>query len=193
MATQIKGAEELMAFHREVIEVFLDFVKKYNIKTIEQLNSYKGRKLLDESLWKLLENEEKYGGRYISEGVRNLEITLGKQANAKGGSWNKKLLEKHFGETPSGGWKKDSSFCLQLDHVSERAKLINILLQEPDRANEILDQCLIGCVVLKSEHNRLSSVEINPKDPWRRYREASPPIRVWNRESEDWLSLEPIA
>lgn len=192
MAKLTKNAEEISSFHKEAIEVILKFLGKYKITNIKQLNSFKGRDLLDVPLWKLLETEGKYGGRYISEGVRNLELILGKRANSNG-SWNEKLMEKHFGETPDGGWKKNPSFCFQLDHVSERAKLINILLQEPEKATEILEQCLIGCIVLKSEHNRLKSVEINPKDPWRRYREASPAIRVWDRETENWLSLEPIA
>ncbi len=192
MRTKAKNAEQIIFFHREILELLLKFVKKYNITNIQQLNSYKARKLFDEPLWKLLETEGKYGGRYISEGVHNLELILECTVDKNNGRWNGKLLEKHFGNPPDGDWKKSYSHCCNLDHVSERAKLISLLLQEPERAKEILDQCLVGCVVLKSEHNKLGSAIIEPKDPWRRYREAYPKIRVWDRETENWLSLEPF-
>lgn len=193
MATKTKSADQLTSFHREAIDVLLKFVKKYDINNIQELNAYKGRALLDVPLWKLLENDGKYGGRYISEGVYNLEKKLGVQVNKNYGIWNEKLLEKHFGKPPSGTWQKNPAYCCQLDHVSERAKLIDILLKAPKKAQEILDQCLVGCVVLKSEHSRLGSADINPEDPWRRYRESFPQLRVWDRESESWLLLKPIS
>ncbi|MDT5123379.1 MAG: hypothetical protein QOC96_2861 [Acidobacteriota bacterium] len=172
--------------------MLLQFVGRYEITSIEQLNSFKGRALLDVPLWKLLETEGKYGGRYISEGVRSLELKLGQQVNKTYGSWPEDLLKQHLGLSPVGRWMKKPEYCCQLEHVSERAKLINLLLKEPERAQEILDQCLIGCVVLKSEHERLGSADIEPHDPWRRYRQASPPLRVWDRQAEEWLSLEPL-
>jgi hypothetical protein len=193
MAKRIKTApaNALASFHREAIEVILKFVGQYGIDSIEKLNSFKGRALLDVPLWKLLETEGKYGGRYISEGVRNLEVQLGQQVNKSYGVWPEELLRRHLGPSPTGGWMKTPSYSCQLEHVSERAKLIDMLLREPERAQEILDQCLIGCVVLKSEHARLGSADIEPSDPWRRYRQAMPPLRVWDRQAEEWVSLEP--
>lgn len=186
------SAEALTAFHREVIDVILHFVGRRGIRSIEQLNSFKGRGLLDVPLWKLLETEGKYGGRYISEGVRNLELMLGQRVDKSYGIWPEHLLRRHFGPPPADRWTKSPAYCCQLEHVSERSKLIDMLLREPERAQEILDQCLIGCVVLKSEHARLSSADIDPRDPWRRYRQAVPPVRVWDREAKDWISLEPL-
>jgi hypothetical protein len=183
--------DALTSFHREAIQVILQFVGRHGITSIKQLNSFKARALLDVPLWKLLETEGKYGGRYISEGVRNLELKLGQQVNKSYGVWPENLLSQHLGASPAGRWMKSPAYCCQLEHVSERAKLIDMLLREPDRAQEILDQCLIGCVVLKSEHARLGGAEIDPSDPWRRYRQASPPLHVWDRLTEAWVSLEP--
>ena len=186
------SADDLTSFHREAVEVILQFVGRYGISSIELLNSFKGRKLLDEPLWKLLEIEGKYGGRYISEGVRKLELELGQQVNKLSGTWSETLLVRHRGSAPDKGWGKTPEYCCQLEHVTERVKLIDSLLHEPERAEEILVQCLIGCVVLRAEHKRIGSADIEPSDPWRRYRQASPPIRVWDRHAEDWVSLEPI-
>jgi hypothetical protein len=54
-----------------------------------------------------------------------------------------------------------------------------------------LDNCLLGCIVLKSEHKRLRSGELDIQDPWKRYRLASPEIRVWCRDRGDWVNLNP--
>jgi hypothetical protein len=193
MGKRIKGAPaDVTSFHREAIEVILQFLERRGITSMEQLNSLKGRALLDVPLWKLLETEGKYGGRYISEGVRDLELNLGQRVNSSNGSWSEFLLEQHLGPSPADGWRKTPEYCCQLEHVSERAKLIAVLLRDPARAQEILDQCLIGCVVLRSEHERLAGADIDPDDPWRRYRQADPPLRVWDRLTEEWVSLEPL-
>jgi hypothetical protein len=193
MGKRIKIAPDdvLASFHREAIEVILQFVGRYGINSIEKINSFKSRALLDVPLWKLLETEGKYGGRYISEGVHNLERRLGQPVNKSYGVWPEKLLRHHLGPSPTDGWMKTPDYSCQLEHVSERAKLIDMLLREPERAQEIIEQCLIGCVVLKSEHARLGSADIDPGDPWRRYRHASPLLRVWDRQAEEWVPIEP--
>jgi hypothetical protein len=53
--------------------VVLRFFAGRRIRRVEQLNAVKGKKRLEESLWKLLELNGKYGGDHISEGVRQVE------------------------------------------------------------------------------------------------------------------------
>ncbi len=75
------------------------------ITGIAQLNSFKGRALLDVPLWKLLGTQGKYGGQYISEGVRTLELKLGRLVNKSYCVWPEKLLQQHFGP-PHVGWSQ---------------------------------------------------------------------------------------
>jgi len=194
MAERSKPAslEDLQRFHRDVLDLLLSFCASRGIKTRVQLNAFKGRALLDVPLWKLLETEGKYGGRYVSEGVHALEDKLGQPASVSYGTWPESLLVKRIGPPPTpGGWAKHPDYCCALDHVSERSKLIDALLLEPQRAREILDACLLGCVVLRSEHARIVGGALNPRDPWGRYRNATPRIRVWDRRVAAWASLEP--
>jgi len=182
--------DQVKVFHLEAITIFLEFLKKFGIENRNQLNQYKGRALLDVPLWKLLETSGKYGGRYVSEGVLNLERTLGKKVHESQGSWPERLLVEHLGPAPANGWSKHPSYCCQLEHVSQRSQIIDLLLREPERSSEILDEFLIGCIVLKEEHKRLGDSEIVSGDPWLRYRTASPPVRVWDRKNEEWVNFE---
>lgn len=185
---------ELTDFHRDVLDVLLRFCADRGINTRAQLNSLKGRPLLDVSLWKLLETEGKYGGSYVSEGVHALEVQFGRPPDISYGTWPEKLLVQHLGQPPTpDGWLKHPDYCCALDHVSERSKLIDALLIEPHRSREILDHCLLGCVVLRSEHGRIASGPLNPSDPWGRYRDATPRLNVWDRHTKCWVSLAPIS
>jgi hypothetical protein len=62
---------------------------------------------------------------------------------------------------------------VQHDHVMERAKIADELIAHPERMDEILDT-VIGCVVTKNEHRRLTEISrLNPDlDGWDRYAAA---------------------
>lgn len=182
--------DRIESFHIEAIKILLTFVKEFGIDNRTQLNQHKGRALLDVPLWKLLETDGRYGGRYISEGVLNLERRLGTKVHESHGTWSEQLLVQHLGPAPANGWSKYPSYCCQLEHVSQRSQIIDLLLREPERVSEILAEFLIGCIVLREEHKRLGDSEIVPGDPWFRYRTAFPPVRVWDRKNEDWANLE---
>lgn len=193
MAKRSKPAslDDIRHFHRDALDQLLSFCASRGIKTRVQLNSFKGRALLDVPLWKLLETHGKYGGRYVSQGVLALEEKLGRRPGISSGKWPESLLVRHFGPAQTeDGWAKHPDYCCTLEHVAERAKLIDAMLLEPHRAREILDTCLLGCVVLRSEHGRIASGELNPGDPWARYRDATPLINVWDRQANDWVLLE---
>jgi hypothetical protein len=181
-----KDSQAIIDFHRAALKRMLQFVTERGITNLKALNAVNGRKLLDEPLWKLLETEGKYGGPLISEGVRAIEEQLSRKVSASSGTWPEAALQSWLGQPPDGGaWSAHPSYCCHLEHVIERAYMIQLLLAEPDRADEILDTALIGCVVLRAEHPRLASKEFDLADPWKRYRRAG--IKVWTRTQNDWI------
>lgn len=187
-STQPRSTDELVSFHRDAIDLLLRFCQEKGISSLRELNAVKGRTLFDGPLWKLLETKGKYGGRYISQGVLELEKRFEQPPSVSYGVWPESLLVEHLGKRKTAGtWQRDPDFRCQLDHVSERANLIEAMLVAPRHAQQLLDQCLLGCILLQSEHVRLGRAAIDPKDPWRRYRDAS--IRVWDREQAQWVSF----
>jgi hypothetical protein len=58
---------------------------------------------------------------------------------------------------------------LRHEHVYPCVKMIDNLLAQPDRAEEILDTA-IGCTVTVAEHNHLG--KFDDEDGWERYRKA---------------------
>ena len=58
---------------------------------------------------------------------------------------------------------------LRHDHVFQCAKMIDALLANPERADEILGTA-IGCTVTKAEHAHLH--KFDDEDGWERYRKA---------------------
>jgi hypothetical protein len=68
---------------------------------------------------------------------------------------------------------------LQHEHVFERKKMVDSLLERPEKIEEIVERAA-GCIVTKTEHALLGRVD--PRlDGWDRYRAAK--IRVINRET----------
>jgi hypothetical protein len=182
----MKDAEAIIDFHRTALKLMLRFITERGITSLKELNAVNGRKLLDEPLWKLLETEGKYGGPLISAGVKAIEEQLSRKVNASSGTWPEAALQLWLGPPLYvSEWKSHASFCCHLEHVIERASIIQLLLAEPERADEILDTALIGCVVLREEHLRLASKEFDLADPWKRYRLAG--IKVWSRTQNDWI------
>ena len=65
------------------------------------------------------------------------------------------------------------------EHVITRKVLVDRLLANPDRVEEVLNDA-IGCVVLRAEHKLLAAAEkANPNlSGWERYKGAG--IAVWD-------------
>lgn len=61
----------------------------------------------------------------------------------------------------------------QHEHVVERKKIVEALIAEPDRMDEIL-QGVVGCTVTKDEHRRLTELSRSRPDleGWERYEAA---------------------
>lgn len=68
---------------------------------------------------------------------------------------------------------------LRHEHVFERSKLVEELLRNPEKAEEIADLA-VACTVTRAEHNTLAEVcRADPKlSGWARYRAAG--IRVYD-------------
>lgn len=182
---------DIRAFQIDALKTVLLLLQQWQITTTAQLNAVRGKKLLEEPLWKLIELDGKYGGAYISEGVKTLEESLGRRVSPSSGRWPESLLVARLGPQPNGrSWRLSPDHCCQLDHVVERRWLVEALLAAPQTSGEVLGVCL-GCVVLRSEHRRLQTIPMVLRDPWQRYRTANPPLRVWSRPDERWVNLEP--
>jgi hypothetical protein len=183
-------------FHRDALRTILAFVTARGIRRVEELNAVKGKKLLEEPLWKLLELNGKYGGQYISEGVHHVEERIKRPVSASSGTWSPKLLERLLGPVPEhSGWKSwcdSAEYSCNLEHVIERRNIVAALLAQPESLDAILEGSVLGCVVLKAEHARLGRHDLDLRDPWKRYRFATPPIRVWSRDRNQWIDLDPL-
>ena len=116
---------------------FLDFCEQNQIHDRKDVLSLKLREVLDHPLWKLLELDGKYGGRYISEGVHQLETVLGKRVSRTAGRWPKKLVKEKQKMLADMGFDEHSSLKCQLDHVSERKQLGDALMNKMIKATDI--------------------------------------------------------
>jgi hypothetical protein len=133
--------ESITEFHREALRTILSFLKARGVKTVQRLNEMKGRKLLEEPLWKLLELNGKYGGAYISEGVKRVEERLGTRVSASSGKWPSKRLDQVLGPVPKDSqwqsWREAPEYSCNLEHVVERGKIIRFLLDAPESLDAI--------------------------------------------------------
>jgi hypothetical protein len=72
---------------------------------------------------------------------------------------------------------------LRHEHVLTRKHLVQSLVAEPNRVEEILASSL-ACIVTKEEDERLRGVPRNVEG-WERYRRAE--IAVWDAAEDRWL------
>lgn len=87
----------------------------------------------------------------------------------------------------SEGFRKNPQETnIEHEHVLQRKKLIKEMLENPDQIDTKI-RSVIGCVVLKKEHEKLTKVsKSHPHlDGWERYREAG--IRVYDTAEEKYL------
>jgi hypothetical protein len=186
------SSEGIVQFQIDALVCMLRFLMGRGINTVAQLNEAKARQMLEEPLWKILEVDGKYGGSFISEGVKAIEGRLGKRVSCSSGQWPERLLRKSFGDPPDGlsSFRESPHYKCQLEHVAERSQLVPLLLGQPGNTRQIIETHLRGCVVLKIEHQRLERATELDNDPWSRYRRATPSVGVWSRDEGRWI-VEP--
>lgn len=87
-----------------------------------------------------------------------------------------------------GALGADASTKLQHEHVTEKRKLVSLLVSGEDDAKNIVENA-IGCVVTKDEHDLLTKV--SRKDPsldgWSRYKKAG--VRVFDLKLQKELQF----
>jgi hypothetical protein len=185
----VQNTEKVIAFHRKALSALLTLAQHEGLATPADVNAVKARILFNQPLWQILEAEGKYGGPYISEGVKETERFLGRRVNRRSGSWPERVLIGHRGSRVDGRrWRDQPEYRCNLDHVIEAKHLLREILERPAEAIDLLDRGLLGCVVLHCEHIRLpvASASIAIRDPWWRYRRAG--IKVWSRKENAWIS-----
>jgi len=181
-----KDSSAIESFHRAALQHTLAFLRARGICTVEMLNAVDGKKLITESLYKILEAPSgKYGGDFISEGVKLLEDRLGKRVGASTGRWPEASLIASLGPARDEvRWQERPEYRCEHEHVNEMGQICRLLVERPETLENVLDACLIGCVVLASEHRRLPTMPMDSADPWRRYRGV---LRVWSRVGKRWV------
>lgn len=184
-----KHSERSRVVHIALLRNLIQFCHEQGIRDWNGVVEARLRETIDQPLWKLLELEGKYHSEFISEGVLNIEQITGERVTPSSGKWKEATLRRFFPvNDPGRDLSSLPDFRCQLEHVIPRKLLVEQLITKQISVEELVDQHLLGCVVLGSEHRRLGAEVMALDDPWHKYRNANPPVRVWSRTSSRWVS-----
>ena len=170
-----RSNEEIMKFHKEVLVELVDIYIRKGIDTVQKVKDINGKSKLEDSLWKIPEAGGKYNQRFISEGVKNMLDKIGTSYNFPEDNFTS-AINKHL---------KTIEDSIQLEHVVEKAKIIELIFDNPSNTKSIVDKYNIGCTVLKSEHGSLPDNHFVKDDVWIRYKTAD--LRVWDRLNKRYI------
>ena len=146
----------------------IETLRSYGATSFDDLKQWDARVILDAALWKIPEFNLKYRGQYYSKGV-----------------WERSLKEGRLPTPNTGIWTKHSHSECIFEHVVERRPLINWLMEDPQRCDNI-ENVVVACIVLPQEEKKLpKNVSVDPTNVWARYKEAK--IDVWDRKNNEWL------
>jgi hypothetical protein len=165
-----------------------DFCREQGVDSWDEIVRCRIKEAIDQPFWKLLELDGKYGQDYISEGVLKIEGITGEIVNRSTGKWSNKILQENYeylSDHPNPSAHHE--FKCQLEHVISRKYLIQQIIAGSISVDDAVDKYLIGCVVLASEHARLPRDLDSLGDPWLKYRQAKPCLRVWSRSMQKWV------
>jgi len=158
------------SFWKESLRNAVTFLKSQGIHEYKDLSRFNARALVEPPLWRLPEINGKYHTRFYSRQV-----------------WERSLLEGRLPSRSGGKWSSPRAEVL-LEHVVERAPLIEWIFDDPTRIDQIED-VVIGCVVTKDESKALpSKCGVNPNDLWKRY--TSGRIDAYDRLLDRWHVLD---
>jgi hypothetical protein len=176
------------SIHRSLLHSLFRFCSEQGIVSWDDIVRCRIKETLDQPFWKLLELNGKYCQEYISEGVHEIESMTGITVNLSSGKWSTQVLRdcyEHLSNHPNP--TRDPAFSCQLEHVVSRKFLIQKIVSNEITVDDAIDRYLIGCVVLASEHARLPHDSDSIDDPWQKYRQADPSLRVWSRSRQAWV------
>lgn len=114
-------------------------------------------------------------GAHLKE-LLNVLVWKVSEANGK---YNTRYWSEGFYKNP------DKNSC-EHEHVIEKKKIVQQLLNEPDRIEEIM-KSVVACLVLADEHKLLTKLsKSSPElDGWERYKMAG--VRVWDTVENRFL------
>ena len=174
--------------HIALLEKLVEFCHQQGIASWDDVVSARLQAAMDQPLWKLLELNGKYAQDCISEGVYLIEQATGKEVSKSTGKWPASVLHSAFPHLEDGSDPTVSRlYRCHLEHVISRKLLVSKLISSELSVSDVVNRYLLGCVILASEHLRLGLEGESIEDPWRKYREASPPVRVWHRREQAWI------
>ena len=180
------STKQLKDFYKKILSINLDFLKQEGINDVKGLNEYKVKKIIEEPLWKNLECQGKTNQRYISQGVYKIRQELNRLGieQPEKSIWTTKNIDaaRKIKENKLKGLSID--FKVQLEHVVEKSKLVEILITKTRTVSNVLDEYNIGCTVLKEEHSLLKNNLFDPMDVWIRYKGR---LKVYDTKEERWI------
>jgi len=178
--------EQLKDLYKSILQVNLDFLNREGINDVNGLNEYKVKKIIEEPLWKNLECNGKTNQRYISEGVYEIREELSRLGIglSKKSIWTTNNIDVALKIKGSNLKGSSSDFKVQLEHVVEKSKLVEILITGEMEVSRVLDEYNIGCTVLKKEHSLLPNNTFEPEDVWIRYRGN---LKVYDTKEKRWI------
>ena len=178
--------KQLKDFYKKILTINLDFLKQEGINNVKGLNEYKVKKIIEEPLWKNLECNGKTNQRYISQGVYEIRVELDRleiKRNQKS-IWTPNDIDTAHKIEGNKLKELSDNFEVQLEHVVEMSKLVEILIKGNMKVSKVLDKYNIGCTVLKKEHCLLPNNLFDRKDVWIRYRNK---LNVYDTKEEKWV------
>jgi hypothetical protein len=184
-----KGSKEIIEFQKHMFISLLATIRDYGIKTYDEIVNFKAKGMLDEPLWKILEANGKYKGKYISSGIKEIADKLNMSPNGIKVSEIETYLKYNIDYRLSSGMiiSNHQDFKVQLEHVTPRKIIIREILKfnKEEDVSKYLDEKCVGCLVLKAEHKVLNDNTYNSKDLWQRYKDAD--VRVFDTEKNEWI------
>jgi hypothetical protein len=170
-----RSKSDIIKFHKEVLVELVDIYIRKGIDTVQKVKDINGKSKLEDSLWKIPEAGGKYNQRYISEGVKSILDDIAAPYNYPNDNFTSAINK----------FLKSSKDSIQLEHVVEKAKIIELIFDNPSNTANIVDKYNIGCTVLKSEHGKLPNNLFAKDDVWIRYKRAG--IKVWDRKDKKFM------
>ena len=170
-----RSAKEIINFHKEVLVELVEIYIRKGIDTVQKVRDINGVSKLGDSLWKIPEAGGKYNQRYISEGVKAMLDKIGVPYNYPEDNITR-AINKHL---------KLSKGSIQLEHVVEKAKIIELIFDNPSDTMNIVEKYNIGCTVLEPEHKKLPNKLFSKDDIWIRYKTAG--LKVWDRKNKAFI------
>lgn len=179
--------KQIIDLQKELLEKTITFLKSKGISTSKLANEFRVKKVIEEPLWKIPEIHGKTYPRFLSEDVYKTWKKLSdNNINNRNRTsvWTNDQIINALEQGVVLLSKDPDYFKVQLEHVTEKKILVEMLLDKGMNIHDVIDNYNLGCAVLKHEHHRLRDDHFDPKDVWSRYRDR---VKVYDRFKDEWV------